>query len=193
MAAVYIQDQIALNSQWKVLAGLRYDHYKVSLDDQRAANTVLSRTDSKASPRLGLIWQPDARSTYYASYSYAFLPQGDQLSLATNTASLSPESAINYEIGARWDVLPKLTLSAAAFRTDRKDMKVSHPTISGQLVQSGQQRTEGVEIGLQGEVAKNWNIYAGYANLDARLTSETNDGSTKYAAGRVVGLVPKDA
>jgi len=74
---------------------------------------------------VGVIWSPNARSAYYASYSYAFLPSGEQLSLATTTADLAPEKSENHEIGARWDVLPRLTLSAALFRTMRRDVRVA--------------------------------------------------------------------
>lgn len=123
IAALYVQDQVALGEQWKVLAGLRYDRFKVAFDDRRAANQDLARTDNEVSPRLGLVWQPTAASTYYASYSTSFLPSAETLSLAANTAQMAPESAINYEVGARWDLAPTLTLSAAAFRTDRDDVK----------------------------------------------------------------------
>jgi catecholate siderophore receptor len=191
IAAVYLQDQIALSKQWKVLAGARYDHFKVDFDDQRTlvAPTDLSRTDNDFSPRLGLIWTPTDRSTYYASYSYAVLPSGEQLSLAPNTADLAPEKAINFEIGARWDVLPRLTLSTAVFRLDRDDVRVADPVNPGFFVKTGQQRTEGIEIGLQGDVMPNWQVFAGYAYLDGRITKATSSG----AAGAKIGLVPDNA
>lgn len=190
IAAVYAQDQIAISGEWKLLAGLRYDYFKVAFDDRRTlvASTDLARSDMELSPRLGLIWSPSSASTYYASYSSAFLPSSEQLSLATNNAELGPENAKNYELGARWDLLPKLTLSAAVFRTDRNDVKVNDPFLAGVLIMTGQQRTEGVELSLQGEVARNWEIYAGYANLDGRITK-----GTSIPAGRKLGLVPRDA
>ncbi|HJV24943.1 MAG TPA: TonB-dependent siderophore receptor [Aromatoleum sp.] len=190
-AAAYVQDQIALSEQWKLLAGLRYDRFRVSLDDQRTTTVRadLSRTDNEFSPRLGLIWMPTSAQTYYASYSYAFLPSGEQLSLAANTEDLAPEKAINYEIGARWDLAPELTLSAAVFRLNREDMKTTDPRdpSSGRLVQTGEQRTEGVEIGLQGRVTPWWQVYAGYANLDGRIL-KTTSSATKDAK---IGLVPE--
>ncbi|MBI3094048.1 MAG: TonB-dependent siderophore receptor [Rhodocyclales bacterium] len=190
LAAVYLQDQIALSKEWKLLAGLRYDHFKTSFDDRRTlvAATDLARTDNEWSPRLGLTWSPTANSTWYLSYSTSFLPSAEQLSLATNTAQLAPETAKNYEAGVRWDLLPGLTLSGAVFRTDRDDVKVVDPNNPGLLILAGQQRTDGVELGLQGEVTKNWDIYAGYANLDGRIVK-----GTTVPAGRRVGLVPQDS
>jgi catecholate siderophore receptor len=198
IAAIYLQDQVALSPAWKVIAGLRYDRFTVDFDDRRTLVPAadLSRTDREASPRLGVVWTPDAKSTYYAAYSYAFLPSGEQLSLATTTADLAPEKALNYEIGARWDLLPRLTLSAAVFRTDRNDVRVADPANPGFFVKSGQQRVEGVELGLQGDVTRAWSVYGGYAYLDGRILKPISSGTAAtpasiVPAGNRIGLVPE--
>jgi len=190
IAALYFQDQIALSKEWKLLAGLRYDQFKTTFDDRRTTTppTDLARTDRASSPRLGLIWSPNPASTYYASYSYAFLPSGEQLSLAPNTADLAPEKAKNYEIGGRWDLRPKLTLSAALFRLDRDEVRSPDPLNPGFFVKTGQQRTEGLELGLQGEISPNWQVYAGYAHLNGRITETTSAA----AAGARLQLVPEN-
>jgi len=199
IAAIYVQDEIAFTPQWKVLAGVRYDHFKVDFDDRRTttAPTDLSRTDNNYSPRLGLIWTPTAAQTYYASYSYAFLPSGEQLGLATTTADLAPEKSINYEIGARWDLRPGLTLSTAIFRLNKEDVRVADPTNPGFFVKTGEQRTEGIEIGLQGDLTRFWQVYGGYAHLDGKIINPINTGTaatvgTIIPAGRRIGLVPEN-
>ncbi len=198
-AAAYVQDQIALTKQWKLLAGLRYDVFKVDFDDRRTLTPPvdLKRTDKAFSPRAGLIWSPTADSTYYASYSYAFLPSGEQLGLATTTSDLAPEKAKNYELGGRWDLNPKLTLSAALFRTDRTDVRVTDPANPGSFVKSGQQRTDGIEIGLQGDITRRWQVYAGYAHLNGRVLSPLTSGTAATIAaitpaGNKIGLVPQN-
>ena len=198
MAAVYVQDQIALSKQWKIIAGLRYDYFKVAFDDRRTLTPPvdLSRTDKAFSPRAGLLWTPAAHSTYYVSYSYAFLPSGEQLGLAATTVDLAPEKAKNYELGARWDILPKLTLSAAMFRNDRNDVRVADPANPGLFVKSGQQRVEGIELGLQGELTPAWQVHGGYAYLDGRITKPVSSGTAATTAsiipaGNKIGLVPR--
>jgi catecholate siderophore receptor len=196
VVGLYAQDQLALTKNWKVLAGARWDRFTVDLDDRRTTTTPmdLHRTDNEVSPRLGIVWTPTAASTYYASYSYAFLPSGEQLSLASSTADLAPEKSTNYEIGARWDILPALTLSAAAFRLDKDDVRAKDPSGSGLFVKTGQQRTTGVELGLQGQVTPHWQVYGGYAHLNARVTQALNTSTDANAApipaGRKVALVP---
>ena len=194
IAAVYVQDQIAFSREWKMIAGLRYDHFKVDFDDRRTTTPAvdLSRTDNAFSPRVGLIWTPTAASAYYVSYSYAVLPSGEQLALATNTADLEPEKAKNYEVGARWDLLPGLTLATALFRLDREDVRVNDPLRPGFFVKTGKQRTEGFEIGLQGEVTRTWQVYGGYAYLDGRVTNPVASGGAVIPAGNKIGLVPEN-
>ena len=198
VAALYAQDQIALTKEWKLIGGLRYDYFKASLEDRRtlvpASN--LARTDIGYSPRAGVIWAPTAASTYYVSYSYAFLPSAEQLGLATTNAILDPETATNYEVGARWDLLPKLAFSTSVFRLERNNVKSVNPAIPGTFVQSGQQRTQGVELGLQGDVMPRWQVYGGYAWMDARVTQPFNSNTTATTAslvpaGNKVGLVPE--
>jgi len=189
IAGLYVQDQVTFTPEWKLVAGLRYDRFRTRFDDQRTtvAPTDLARTDNGLSPRLGILWSPNAASTYYASYSRSFLPSGEQLSLAPNTADLAPEKATNYEIGAHWDVLPRLALSAAIFRLDRDDVRSPDPLNPGFFVKTGQQRTDGVELGVQGEVTSRWMMYGGYSYLDGRITKTTSTAP----AGAKLQLVPE--
>lgn len=191
IAALYLQDQLSFGPAWKLLAGVRYDHFRTRFDDRRATTPPvdLARTDNAFSPRLGLIWSPTPGATYYASVSKSFLPSGEQLSLAPNTADLAPEQAVNYEVGARWDVAPALTASAAVFRLDRDDVRSPDPLNPGFFVKTGQQRTEGVELGLQGDITPAWKVHAGYAWLDGQITQTT----ASAAAGARLQLVPRNA
>ncbi len=184
LAAAYVQDQVTLAPQWKLLVGARFDHFKTFFDDRRAASgnpptqgVDLARTDNAWSPRAGLIWNPTAATTVYTSYCSSFLPSAEQLSLATTTANLAPEKAKNYELGMRWDLLQTLTLSGALFKTYKDNVRVTDPANPTLLIKAGQLLTDGFEIGLQGDVTKNWQIYGGLASLDGRTTKPVNSGT----------------
>ena len=187
IAAVYLQDLVELTPSWKLLAGLRFDHFKTKFDDRRTLvlPVDLARTDNEVSPRAGLIWTPSPASAYYASYSYAFLPSGEQLSLAATTQDLAPEKSVNYEVGARWDLRARLTLSAALYRTVRQDVRVADPLNLGQFLHSGEQRAQGFEIGLQGEVLPRWSVYGGYSRMDAEVTKAVSTG-TSASPGSII-------
>jgi len=195
IAALYLQDQITLSPQWKAVLGLRYDRFSVSLNDRTATNVDLARTDKAFSPRAGLMYQPSATASYYASTSYAFLPSSETLSLSASNADLKPEKATNWELGGKWDLSDGFSLTAALFRLDRADVKSKDPNDPTKLVLSGLQRTEGVELGFQGQVTGRWQVYGGFAHLDASVLKATGGSATAapVPAGTQVPLVPRNA
>jgi catecholate siderophore receptor len=186
--AGYVQDQVALHKHWKAVAGVRVDRFAVAVNDRLPANADLSRVDVAASPRAGLIYQPNAQTSIYTSYSYTFLPSGERLGLAVNTAQLRPENAKNYEVGAKLNVLAsRLTLATALFRLDRNNVKSVDPADPTRLVLTGQQRADGITFSASGRITSRWEVSGGYADLDARITRTTSAA----AAGRRPGLVPR--
>jgi catecholate siderophore receptor len=189
VASVYAQDQLAVSSHWQLIAGLRYDRFAVRHHNNRTEAT-LSRTDEMISPRVGLVFKPVELVSFYASHSVSFLPSsGDQFSNLTDvTKSLEPERFKNYEVGAKWDVADRLSLSAAAYRLDRTRTSAPHPTEPGRIVQTGSQRTKGFELGGSGSITSAWDVIVAYANQDAFLTSTTSAA----AVGARVPLVPRN-
>lgn len=193
--ALYLQDQLTLSPRWKAVLGGRYDRFRVAVDDRNAANVDLARTDGAFAPRAGLVFQPSAQASYYASYGFSFLPSSETLSLSTANAELRPEKATNWEVGAKWDLGRRTSLTLAAFRTDRADVKAKDPNDPTKLILSGLQRTEGIEAGLQGRLMEAWEVYAGYAWMDARVVKATGGSATAapVPAGTRVPLVPRNA
>ena len=186
--AGFVQDQVMINRFVKAVVGARLDRFAVSIDDHMAGARDLSRTDVEVSPRAGVIVQPSATTSLYSSYSYTFLPSGQTLGLAANTAEVAPENARNYEVGAKLDLLGRrLALSAAVFRLDRNNVKNTDPSDPTRLVLTGQQRTEGLQVSAAGNVSPRWKLIGGYANMSARITQDT----ASAPAGRRVGLVPR--
>ncbi|MEY2883927.1 MAG: hypothetical protein RL490_1651 [Pseudomonadota bacterium] len=186
IAAAFVQDQIAIGEHVEIVAGLRHDRFSLDFTN-RLDGSRFQRTDSLWSPRVGLILKPVASASLYASYSRSYLPQsGDQFSsLDATTAALAPEKFENYEVGGKWDVLPMLNLTAAVYRLTRDNTRAAGPT-PGTIVQTGEQRSQGLELAANGQISKRWQISAGFAVQDAEIRSTT----TAAPAGRKVPLVP---
>ena len=72
------QAWLALGQHWKALAGLRFDRFRQSQTDRRR-NQTQNRTDFVASPRLGLVYQPNAAHALYVNLSRSFQPVGNDL------------------------------------------------------------------------------------------------------------------
>jgi len=190
LAATYAQDQIELSRYVQVVAGLRFDYFDLQFHNNRNGDT-LRRIDRLVSPRVGVVVKPVVPLSLYANYSISYLPSsGDQFSsLTTITQQVEPEKFSNYEVGAKWDVRQFLTLTAALYRQDRTNTRATDPNNPTAIVQTGSQRTDGFEIGLNGSVTRSWNIAGGYAYQNAFITSAT----TAARAGAQVAQVPHHA
>ena len=188
LLAVLVQDQIALTPTMHAVVGLRWDRFDLDFDDRRSGTADYTRRDEFVSPRMGLVWEPLPGWSVYGGWSKAFLPQsGEQFSsLDATRAALAPEEFENVEVGLRWQPSSGLLLSAALYRLDRTNT-VAPGAIPGSTVLTGSQRSEGVEISLQGELRKGWHVIGAMAVQDAEITSTT----TAAPAGRKAPLVPE--
>lgn len=166
--SLYIQDQIAINEHFDIVAGVRYDNFEIDTVNN-FNNAPLSSTDNKWSPRAGLIYKPQEHISLYASYSQSFLPRsGDQfLSLTATTANLAPEKFENYEIGGKWDIRPDLRLTAAYFWLNR-DNAVTPDPVNPDNSFVTESKTHGLELQLTGRILPFWQINAGYSFLDGQ-------------------------
>jgi catecholate siderophore receptor len=189
--SLYAQDQISIGEKIDVIAGLRYDRFDNTITNLFNASGPLAvtRVDDLWSPRAGLVFKPVPAASLYVSYSRSFLPQsGDQfLSFNATGATLKPEKFDNYEVGAKWDILPKLTLTTAVFRLDRENTRAPGP-VAGQIVQTGAQRSSGFELSLVGNIIPKLTTSFGYAYTNAKITATT----TAAPNGRRVGQVPRN-
>jgi len=185
--SVYVQDQISLSPQLLLIGGLRYEHFDLRFRDDRS-DARLTREDDMISPRVGVVIKPAEVVSLYGSYSLSFLPgSGDQFSaLSEVTAALQPERFANYEIGAKWDAMDRLSLAAAFYRLDRTNTRALHPTDPALSVQTGSQRSQGFEMTASGNVTPSWELAGGFARQSARII----DASTVGPAGARVPLVP---
>ncbi len=186
--AAYLQDQVKISDQLQFIAGLRFDRFDLDFDNRIGADA--SRTDEFVSPRLGVVFTPVRDLSLYASWAKSYLPQsGEQFAnLTPALADFEPEEFENYEIGVKWQPSDELLFTAALFRLDRTNTLAPGP-VAGVSVLTGGQRSEGLELSLQGEVIKGWDIAASYAWQTAEITETT----TSAPAGRSLPLVPEQS
>lgn len=187
VAALYAQDEMAISARVRVVGGLRFDRFDLTYHNNRTGAT-LERVDHLVSPRAGVVFKPAAPVSLYGSYSVSYLPSsGDQFSsLTTITQQVEPEKFSNYEVGAKWEPAPGMSITTAVYRLDRTNTRSTDPNDPTRIVQTGSQRTNGYEIGANGRVTSAWSLAGGYAYQKAYVTSAT----TAAAAGAEVGQVP---
>ncbi len=200
IAAGYVQDQIALSPMFDVIVGVRYEHITTDVTDRRTVGFPatqrrdLKATDDLWSPRAGLIFKPVEQASIYAAFSRTYLPRGgDQLAgLSLTNEALDPEKYENYEVGAKWDIVPTFNVAAAVFQLDRSNvLALSDPNNpSSVTVPIGRQRTKGVELSAQGEITDQLSVIGSYTYSDATFLDSQ---SATVQAGNRVPNVPKHA
>jgi catecholate siderophore receptor len=171
VASAYVQDQIALSKRVEAVVGLRFDSFQASVRNNRTGADFAS-DDGLLSPRVGLIYKPASPLSLYSSYSLTYLPRaGEQLSsLSLTNQALDPEEYRNHEVGAKWDVVPSLSFTAALYRLDRGNVIVPDPADPTVSLLVDAQRTKGLELGVNGNITPAWSIAGGYAYQDGEIT-----------------------
>ncbi|MCK9816476.1 TonB-dependent siderophore receptor [Pseudomonas sp. MAFF 302046] len=177
--AFYVQDQLHLNDQWQVLAGLRYDNFNVE-----STSKVFNRTDDRdshsTSPRLGVIWTPLEHHSFYASWSKSFSPVGGGLIGITPNASgngndLSPERTRQKEIGVKSDWLDeRLSTTLAVYELELYNRRTRSPENLDIWYMSGLQRSRGMEFTTTGKLGGNWYVRGGFGLQDATVVKDDN-------------------
>lgn len=187
LAALYVQDQIEFSRYVQLVTGVRFDYFDLRFHNNRNGDN-LRRIDQMVSPRVGLVVKPMVALSLYGNYSVAFLPSsGDQFSLLTTiTQQVKPEKFTNFEVGAKWDVRPRLALTTALYRQNRTNTRATDPQNPTAIIQTGSQRTNGFELGLNGSITRSWRIVGGYAHQNAFISSAT----TAALKGAQVAQVP---
>jgi catecholate siderophore receptor len=187
VAGAFVQDQVDLSKYVQVIGGVRFDRFDLTYHNNRTGET-LNRADDLVSPRAGVVFKPLPPVSIYGSYSVSYLPSsGDQFaSLTTITEQVKPERFNNYEVGVKYDSPSGLSLTTAVYRLDRTNTRSTDPNDPTRIVQTGSQRTNGWELGLNGKVLPAWQVAGGYAYQDAEVTSAT----TAARDGAQVGQVP---
>ena len=175
-------DTVKFTPQWELTGGMRYDHLNESYIDRGPLTpSAFARTDDVASWRLALVYKPVPYASFYAGYGTSYNPSiqgvadgaGNE-ALTASTENLPPEEDISYEVGTKWDLLnQKLSLTAAFFRTDKSNARISDPTNSTVYALDGKERVQGIEVDAAGNLTDKWKIFGGYVYQQSEQLSGT--------------------
>ena len=192
--AVYFQDQISLNEQYKIIAGLRYDQFKTKYNDIKDSSNSATINDQFVTPRIGLVYKPIEPVSLYTSYSLSYLPRtGEQLtSLTPTNKSFDPEKFTNIEAGIKYDLLQSFSISSSIYRLERSKMAITDPSLpSTNIILVDGQVTKGFELGVAGKLFDSYSMYGGYTYQDAEITKNQVTGTTQITSGTSLGHVPE--
>ncbi len=179
---IYFQDQIALLSNLKLLLGGRFDLIR-SLDNDLLNDQETDQTDFAFSPRTGIVYQPIEPVSLYFSYATSFNPA---LGFSAAGESFQPERGEQFEAGVKADLLPEqLFATLAGYQITKQNVLVTDPDDPDFSIQTGEQKSRGMELSLVGRPLPGLDITLGYAYTDA-FVSEDEDPA--FVGGRLTSI-----
>ncbi|MEH1899383.1 MAG: TonB-dependent siderophore receptor [Nostoc sp.] len=183
---IYLQDQVTFTDNLKLLLGGRFDSVENQVTN-RITSQVTTQPDSAFSPRLGIVYQPIAPVSLYASYSRSFEQVTGQIPL--DGGLFRPQRGTQYEVGIKADLLAnKLSTTLVFYQLTLSNVLTPDPRNSLYNVQTGEQISRGIELNVVGEISPGWSAIASYNYIDARVTEDN-----RYKVGNQLINVPENA
>ena len=176
--SLFLQDSIHLNDRWIAVAALRYQAWSQLAGRGRPFKVNTDTYGSKLLPRLGLIYKWTDTVSFYGSYTQSLKPASTIAPLSSGyvlDASVKPEEAKSWELGAKFDMPGGVTGTVALFDIHKRNVLVSQFNDVTKLTDwrtSGAARSRGLEVDVAGQLSKNWSAIASYAYIDAKTTED---------------------
>jgi len=122
-SAVYAQDEIALDPEIKLTAGLRFDWQKVSI----------LKSSAQLNPKLGIVYMPDKETSVRASFGSGFrYPAIGELYIQSSTnvsavavlpnPDLKAETSLSYEVGVNRSFGQFASIDVALYNNDIRNL-----------------------------------------------------------------------
>ncbi|HSI59032.1 MAG TPA: TonB-dependent receptor [Ideonella sp.] len=182
-----------------LLAGLRSTSSRSELTNHLTGQ-IDQLAARKVTPQFGVLYKIDPQVAVYASYAESFVPGARILTrLDGSTAPAAPSEGKGFDLGLKAELLDGRvwgTLSVFELRNRRIVNDLAQTNAAGSVViynlQSGEQRSRGVELDLTITPRPNWQVYLSYSYIDARIVELTGnddailaqDPATLDAAGQ---------
>ncbi|MCX5589944.1 TonB-dependent siderophore receptor [Alcaligenes endophyticus] len=190
---VYLQDQMQFE-KLSILAGGRYD-WSRNMSSARSLSTGVdtsSATRAKAfTGRLGAIYNFDNGLAPYINFSQSFEPQSGT---DRDDKPFDPLRGEQYEIGMKFQPPGTSSLySMALFDIRRKNLLTAIPNCVGSKCQeqTGEIRTQGIELEARGQVTEQLNLIANYSLITNEYTKDNASVSRPSLVGMAQAGIPK--
>ena len=203
---LYVQDLVQVAPHWKLLGGVRYDHFEgdfQQLGYAAGANgrlTGITSTHLNNSPwsyRGGVLFQPSDTQSYHLSYGTSFNTSADTYQYVTpQNANTPPEKSRNLELGAKLDWLGgALSTRGAIFRTEKYNERTTDADFANSaFTLSGKRHTAGLELDVVGRLGPQWEVYFSYTWVPvAKIDQAGSAAAAQASVGQRVGLTPKQS
>jgi len=181
----YISDVLNITSRLNIMLSLRADRF----DDKgtyypASDSTAGAFTQNALSPKLGVVYEVvKDKVSLFGNYMNGFSNTGGT---DYNGISFRPQQANQWESGVKLDVFNhRLSSTISYYNIDVTNVTRDDPDHAGYSIQDGTQLSKGIEAEIIANPFAGFNLVAGYAYNDSKLTkaSKTVQGLRPAAAG----------
>ncbi|WP_198078586.1 TonB-dependent siderophore receptor [Acinetobacter calcoaceticus] len=184
--SIYAATRLHLNEDLKLLLGANY----VQAESKgESYGSPMSYSESKVSPYVGLTYNFTPEYTGYMSYTSIFRPQTG-IDKDTNQA-LKPIDGKSYEMGLKSSWLDdRLTGTLSVFKTEQNNypLRNSDGNPLNRKVPTSDLESQGVEVGLSGQITDNVNLSFGYAQFSIKDIKNGGEART-YNPNQTLNLL----
>ena len=190
VTSFFIQDQIDVSDNLKLLIGARYDDYEITVNNLKPGSEgSVTKGEDLLSPRAGVIFKPQENISLYASYSNTFAPKaGEQYKAMSNGTVkdaagnvydlgrvLDADETETSEIGLKWAISDELYLAAAYFQAEREAMSTIIVNGSAEQQAAVNQEIDGYELELSGRISDQLELSLSYADFEGDTVSQNKE------------------
>lgn len=179
----YLIDTIKFSEAIQLVLGARYDGYRLTYFNPDSSNAAglqpltLRTNTSFWNYQASLVVKPVEPLTLYASFATSSNPSGEQLDgsgisydgIAPQTVNLDPERNTSYEAGVKYELAGDLLLTAALYQITKENAR--EQTAPGVFQLVGEQRSRGVELGVNGSIGSRLQLFGGFTYNDAEIVN----------------------
>lgn len=180
-AEIYAQDLIGIGDKFDVLLGLR--HSRVEIDSEFNGGLTPGQNDDSTSYQVGAAYRFLPDWSLFAGVGTGLSVDNIVGSISKSGATFKPEKSKQHEIGIKHQS-GNLSGSLSIFNIRMENVATADPSDPDFEIQTGEQRSRGVEIEAGWQATQDFYLSGGAAYIDAEVT-KSNNGDVGNRLGNV--------
>ncbi|MCR9072736.1 MAG: TonB-dependent siderophore receptor [Alphaproteobacteria bacterium] len=166
--------------RWRFSGGLRHDRAERETTDNLTGG-ISDGENSATTGSAGLLYLFDSGFAPYASYATSFTPD---FGTDINGESFEPTEGEQYEIGLKYQPPGRDSIYTMSFyNLVETNRKTQDPDNIANSIQTGEQRSRGLELEAAMKLTENFDLVAGYSYIDAEITKSNNGDEGNVPVG----------
>jgi iron complex outermembrane receptor protein len=177
------------NDRLLLLAGLRRTSTESQLTNHLTGQSQPKINASAITPQYGILYKLTPDVSAFVSYAESFVPGTQMLKNTDGTLKAAePTKGHGYDLGFKADMLEGRLSGTLTFFDIRNKNIVNDLAVTDAFgnvtiynVQSGEQRSRGIELDMTAALRDNWQLYFSYSYMDARIVDFTGNDAAILA------------